>query len=139
MNKKELDILDILPKEAIEAIDRLGYDFLKAQGYDTEGAAESVRGLVKFVHGENVEGVSDVFGLPYTSSGDFAAIWNTNAEARLKRTGKSASDGLFFRGVAIEKADGKPQAVTVWARIRDGKEVGAEYYTVKELKEEIKR
>lgn len=41
MSKKEMDILDILPKEAIEAIDRLGYDFLKAQGYDTEGAAES--------------------------------------------------------------------------------------------------
>ena len=41
MSKKEMDILDILPKEAIEAIDRLGYDFLKAQGYDTEGAMES--------------------------------------------------------------------------------------------------
>ena len=41
MAKKEMDILDILPKEAIEAIDRLGYDFLKAQGYDTEGAADS--------------------------------------------------------------------------------------------------
>lgn len=102
-------------------------------------AAESVRGLVEFVHGENVGGVSDVFGFPYTSSGDFASIWNTNAAARLKRTSKSARDGLFFRGVAIEKADGKPQAVTVWERMRDGEEVGAEYYTVKELKEEIKR
>lgn len=102
-------------------------------------AAQAVRGLVEFVHGENVGSVSDVFGLPYTSSGDFAAIWNTNAAARLKRTGKSAGDGLFFRGVAIEKADGKPQAVTVWERMRDGEEVGAEYYTVKELKEEAKR
>lgn len=45
----------------------------------------------------------------------------------------------FFRGVAIEKADGKPQAVTVWKRLRDGEEVGAEFYTVKELKEEAKR
>lgn len=103
-------------------------------------AAQAVRGLVEFVHGENVGSVSDVFGLPYTSSGDdFAAIWNTNATARLKRTGKSAGDGLFFRGVAIEKADGKPQAVTVWQRLRDGEEVGAEFYTVKELKEEAKR
>lgn len=102
-------------------------------------AAQAVRGLVEFVHGDNVGSVSDVFGLPYTSSGDFAAIWNTNAAARLKRTGKSAGDGLFFRGVAIEKADGKPQAVTVWERLRDGEEVGAEYYTVKELKEEAKR
>lgn len=103
-------------------------------------AAQAVRGLVEFVHGENVGSVSDVFGLPYTSSGDeFAAIWNTNAAARLKRTGKSAGDGLFFLGVAIEKADGKPQAVTVWQRLRDGEEVGAEFYTVKELKEEAKR
>ena len=102
-------------------------------------AAQAVRGLVEFVHGENVGSVSDVFGLPYTSSGDFAAIWNTNAAARLKRTGKTASDGLFFRGVAIEKADGKPQAVTVWERLRDGEEVGAEYYTIKELKEEARR
>lgn len=103
-------------------------------------AAQAVRGLVEFVHGENVGSVSDVFGLPYTSSGDeFAAIWNTNAIARLKRTGKSAGDGLFFRGVAIEKADGKPQAVTVWNRFRDGEEVGAEFYTLKELKEEAKR
>lgn len=99
-------------------------------------AAQAVRGLVEFVHGDNVGSVSDVFGLPYTSSGDFSAIWNTNAAARLKRTGKSAGDGLFFRGVAIEKADGKPQAVTVWERLRDGEEVGTEYYTVKELKEE---
>nr|DAK85960.1 MAG TPA: hypothetical protein [Caudoviricetes sp.] len=103
-------------------------------------AAQAVRGLVEFVHGENAGSVSDVFGLPYTSSGDdFAAIWNTNATARLKRTGKSAGDGLFFRGVAIEKADGKPQAVTVWKRLRDGEEVGTEFYTVKELKEEAKR
>ena len=102
-------------------------------------AAQTVRRLVEFVHGKNGGSVSDVFGLPYTSSGDFAAIWNTNTAARLRRTGKSADDGLFFRGVAIEKADGKPQAVTVWTRLRNGEEVGAEYYTVKELKEEAKR
>lgn len=41
MAKREMDILDILPKEAIEAIDRLGYEFLQSQGYDTEGAADS--------------------------------------------------------------------------------------------------
>lgn len=41
MSKKEVDIFDILPKEAFAAIDELGYNFLKAQGYDTEGAADS--------------------------------------------------------------------------------------------------
>lgn len=103
-------------------------------------AARTVRGLVEFVHGENVGSVSDVFGLPYTSSGDFAAIWNTNTAARLRRTGKSANDGLFFIGVAIEKIARKPpRAVTVWERMRDGKEVDIKYYTVKELEEEAKR
>lgn len=102
-------------------------------------AAQAVRGLVEFIHGENTGDMSAVFGLPYTSSDDFAALWNTNAAARLKRTGKNAGDGLFFRGVAIEKADGKPQAVTVWERLRNGEEVGTEFYTVKELKEEAKR
>lgn len=75
-------------------------------------AAQAVRGLVEFVHGENVGSVSDVFGLPYTSSGDFAAIWNTNASAKATtKTGEPA----YFKGVAIERTkDGKPQAVTVW-------------------------
>ena len=39
--KREIDILDILPQEAIDAVDNLGYAFLKALGYDTEGAAKS--------------------------------------------------------------------------------------------------
>lgn len=41
MSKKEVDIFDILPPEAFAAIDELGYNFLKEQGYDTEGAADS--------------------------------------------------------------------------------------------------
>lgn len=41
MSKKEVDIFDILPPEALAAIDELGYNFLKEQGYDTEGAADS--------------------------------------------------------------------------------------------------
>lgn len=75
-------------------------------------AAQVVRGLVEFVHGKNVGNVSDVFGLPYTSSGDFAAIWNTNASAKATtKTGEPA----YFKGVAIERTkDGNPQAVTVW-------------------------
>ena len=39
----------------------------------------------------------EAFGLPYTSSSDFAAIWNTNSQARAKY-GKA----LYFRGAAIE-------------------------------------
>ncbi len=41
MGKREIDILDILPQEAIEEVDKLGYAFLAEQGFDTDGAAES--------------------------------------------------------------------------------------------------
>ena len=38
---RRIDILDLLPEEAIKAIDELGYKFLASRGYDTEGAIES--------------------------------------------------------------------------------------------------
>lgn len=41
MKKKVIDVFDILPSEAFEQIDQLGYRFLKEQGYDVEGATES--------------------------------------------------------------------------------------------------
>ena len=42
------------------------------------------------------EEIEVLFGLPYTSSGAYAAIWNTNTQARAK-WGKP----LYFRGAAI--------------------------------------
>lgn len=39
--KKEVDILDILPVEAIAEVDKLGYTFLQGLGYDVDGAEES--------------------------------------------------------------------------------------------------
>ncbi len=39
--KRKMDILDVLPPEAIKAVDELGYKFLASRGYDTEGAIES--------------------------------------------------------------------------------------------------
>lgn len=42
------------------------------------------------------EELENLFGLPYTSNGAFAAIWNTNTQARAK-WGKS----LYFRGAAV--------------------------------------
>ena len=41
--------------------------------------------------------VNDLFGLPYTSSSDFAALWNTNTQARIRA--KNAPH-LYFKGVA---------------------------------------
>ncbi len=43
----------------------------------------------------NAEKLEKLFGLPYTSSGDFAAIWNTNTQARAKY-----GEPLYFVGVA---------------------------------------
>lgn len=41
--------------------------------------------------------VDELFGLPYTSSSDFAALWNTNTQARIRA--KNAPH-LYFKGVA---------------------------------------
>ena len=43
----------------------------------------------------NAEKLEDLFGLPYTSSGDFAGIWNTNTQAVTKY-----GERLYFRGAA---------------------------------------
>jgi hypothetical protein len=40
---KEIDILDILPAEAIQKVDALGYSFLQERGYDADGAVNDVR------------------------------------------------------------------------------------------------
>lgn len=39
--KRKIDIFDLLPEEAMKAIDQIGYDFIASKGYDTEGATES--------------------------------------------------------------------------------------------------
>lgn len=41
--------------------------------------------------------VEDLFGFPYTSSGEFAAIWNTNTQARLNI---NCIPSLYFKAIA---------------------------------------
>lgn len=41
--------------------------------------------------------VGDLFGFPYTSSGEFAAIWNTNTQARLN---VNCIPSLYFKAIA---------------------------------------
>ena len=41
--------------------------------------------------------VDELFGLPYTSSSDFAALWNTNTQARIRAKN---TPRLYFKGVA---------------------------------------
>ncbi len=38
---KKIDIFDLLTKEAIDRIDDIGYELLKENGYETDGAKES--------------------------------------------------------------------------------------------------
>lgn len=98
-------------------------------------AAESVRDFVKIEAGEDRGNAGAVFGLPYTSSGDYAGIWNTNASAKATtKTGEKA----YFKGVAIERTkDGKPRAVTVW----EVGDVGTPYkfLTVAEIRAQFAR
>ena len=39
--QRKVDIFDLLPEEAMKAIDELGYNFLAEMGYDTTRAIES--------------------------------------------------------------------------------------------------
>ena len=66
------------------------------------------------------KGVEDIFGLPYTSSSSFAAIWNTNVEAHYVM-----NPALKFEGVAISE---KGDIIAYFLVIdRDGNEVGDAY------------
>jgi hypothetical protein len=38
---KKIDILDLLPAEAMRKVDELGYSFLQERGYDADGAIDS--------------------------------------------------------------------------------------------------
>lgn len=76
-------------------------------------AAARVRNICEFLHGCKGRNACEAFGLPYTSSSAFAAIWNTNSEAHDPR-------GRFFRGVAIDPA-GVP--VLMWEKYDNGNEI----------------
>ena len=61
---------------------------------------------LKIIHGKRERNVELTYGLPYTSSGEYAAIWNTNVDAR------SLSDlDLQFKGVALDKNN---NPVIIW-------------------------
>ena len=88
-----------------------------------ERAAAALMGKLKFIHGRRESSAEKTFGLPYTSSGDFAAVWNCNAEAMKTQDGAR----LYFEGVAIDEAE---NAVIIWTeRNADGDEIGIRYET----------
>lgn len=61
---------------------------------------------LKIVHGKRERNVELTYGLPYTSSAEYAAIWNTNVDAR-------SNDDLTlqFKEMALDK-DNNP--VIIW-------------------------
>lgn len=63
-------------------------DFINIEHGHTEGG----------LYYSRQEQMADIFGLPYTSSGDFAGVWNTNTQT-VTKYGKR----LYFRGVAISE------------------------------------
>lgn len=90
-----------------------------------ERAARELLPSLELLHGEREKTAAETFGLPYTSSGDFAAVWNCNTEARLRGT------RLYFNGIAIN-ADGQP--IEVYTEYNaDGDEVRT-VYTIHGLK-----
>lgn len=80
-------------------------------------AARRLKSELEFIHGDyRSNDIDEVFGLAYTSSSDFAAVWNTNAEARI------AGTRLYFDGIAINTAG---EAVGVFTeRDEAGDEIG---------------
>ena len=114
-------------------ISEKGRRLLKSWGYGAEfekrekiaeRAAAALAKSLQFIHGRRESSAEKTFGLPYTSSGDFAAVWNCNAEAMKTQDGAR----LFFEGVAIDEAE---NAVTVWTeRNADGDEIGIRYETI---------
>lgn len=72
---------------------------------------------------EIVAGSDLLGGLAYTSSGEFAALWNCNTSARLRGT------NALFKGIAIS-ANGVPVAVFL-DHDENGNELGTIYEPIK--------
>lgn len=56
MTGRKIEIFDLLPEEAMKAIDNLGYKFLESRGYDTTRAAESKSQMTKLKKALRVNG-----------------------------------------------------------------------------------
>ena len=107
-----------------------GMELLTEWGADKYGeylrkakrAARRLKNRLEFIHGGRGYDVDEVFGLAYTSSSDFAAVWNTNAEARL------AGTRLYFDGIAIN-TNGETVGVFT-ERDSAGDEIGTKLFTI---------
>ena len=83
-------------------------------------AAASLLPSLEIIHGDgNRRNVGDLFGLPYTSLSNFAAVWNTNTQARL------IGSRLYFNGIALTPNN---TPVAIFTEISEqGEELGEVY------------
>ena len=58
-------------------------------------AAQRLQNQLVFEHGRKERNAEYSFGLPYTSSGEFAAVWNCNASARKQNS------RAYLAGIAL--------------------------------------
>ena len=99
-----------------------------ASGYETERDAVGTlqtwydKGNLRVTHGSG-KNVEEIFGLPYTSSSDFAAIWNTNATAHYRNNPE-----MVFDGVAVTDKGIMVAVFTVYDL--EGNEVGEAYIEI---------
>ena len=99
--------------------------YMDGAGYERERDAVGIlqkwydNGNLVVTHGYGKD-VEEIFGLPYTSTSDFAAIWNTNASAHY-----NGNPQLHFDGVAITDKGYVIAVFTVYDL--KGNEVGTAY------------
>lgn len=96
-----------------------------ASGYETERDAIGTlkawvdKGNLRLDHGSG-HTVEEIYGLPYTSTSDFAAIWNVQAKAHYRNNPQ-----MEFDGVALRKDRVFIAVFTVYDL--EGNEVGTAY------------
>lgn len=88
-------------------------------------AAQMLQSYLYFEGGRREAFAGDSFGLPYTSSSSFAAVWNVNASARL-----IIFPALYFDGVAID-TNGAPVGIFT-ERDNDGNEKNTVFLKLKD-------
>lgn len=98
-----------------------------ASGYETErDAIGTLNGWYKrnleITHGSG-KTVEEIFGLPYTSTSEFAAVWNCQAAAHYK-----GNPQMAFEGVALSEAKKFVAVFTVYDI--EGNEVGEAHVTM---------
>lgn len=87
------------------------FDIYERNEKTAKKAARRLLKNLEILHG------SDLFGgLTYTSTSDFAALWNCNTEARKRGT------NLYFRGVALTTSG---DAVAIYTERTDDGDEGA--------------